>query len=45
MWLLFKSQWVRKKLGGKWGQVSGFFWGKRWVRLHQDAVMWDESWP
>jgi len=44
MWFIYRWQWIRKLIGGKWGHVTGFFWGKRWVRLHPEAVLFDENW-
>lgn len=41
---LYRLQRVRKLIGGKWGHVTGLLWGKRWIRLHNEAVIWDENW-
>lgn len=26
-------QWYRRWRGGKWATVTGWFWGRRWIRL------------
>jgi hypothetical protein len=41
---IYRFQRVRKFLGGKWGQVTGLLFGKKWVRLPKDSPMWDENW-
>lgn len=37
-------RWYRRWRGGKWGRVSGFFWGHRWVKLQPTALLYDENW-
>lgn len=36
--------WYRKWRGGKWGRVTGWLWGKRWVKLSREAVGFEEWW-
>ncbi len=44
MWLIYRWQRVRKFIGGRWGHVTGFLWGKRWVRLSNESLDWHENW-
>lgn len=44
MWMIYRWQRVRKFIGGKWGHVTGFLWGKRWVRLSRESLDWTENW-
>jgi hypothetical protein len=44
MWPIYEWQRVRKLIGGRWGHVTGFLWGKRWVRLSNESLDWDERW-
>ncbi len=38
-------QWWRRLRGGRWGAVTGYFWGKRWVRVTDECVeRIDEDW-
>jgi hypothetical protein len=42
--MIYRFQWIRRAIGGKWGCVTGWFFGKRWVRLPAEALEWDEFW-
>lgn len=42
--MIYHFQWVRRAIGGKWGHATGWFFGKRWVRLSKEAVQWTEFW-
>lgn len=51
LWLLtvvtpLKSmRWYRKLRGGRWSQVTGFVWGKRWIKVPDECVEpVDEDW-
>lgn len=43
--MLSNFQWYRRLRGGRWGRVSGWFWGKSWLRV-TDACVEDceEDW-
>ena len=34
---LAEFRWYRRLWGGKWAQVTGWWWGKRWVRAFVDG--------
>lgn len=37
--------WYRKLRGDRWAKVTGYFYGKRWVRVTDSCVEWvDEDW-
>lgn len=42
--LLYNFQSIRKLLGGKWGKVTAYFFGHRWIRLDPEALEFDEAW-
>ncbi len=38
-------QWYRMLRGGRWAKVTGWLWGKRWVRVSDECVeRVDEDW-
>lgn len=41
---LYQFQRARSFIGGKWGHVTGLLFGKKWVRLGKESLMWDENW-
>jgi hypothetical protein len=32
------GRWYRKLRGGRWAQVTGFFFGKRWVKVPDECI-------
>lgn len=42
--ILSRFQWYRRARGGKWGQATGLWYGKKWHKLSNDALQWDEWW-
>jgi hypothetical protein len=42
MWWLTRFKWYRKWRGGKWGQVTGWWWGRKWIKLPEESLGWDE---
>ena len=44
--MLGNFKWYRRLRGGRWAKVTGWLWGKRWVRVPQECVeRVDEDWP
>ena len=43
MWPIYESRRIRQFIGGRWGYVTGFFWGNRWARLSKDSLEWHEN--
>lgn len=43
--ILNRLQRYRRWHGGKWAQVTGALWGRKWKRLPQESLQWDESYP
>jgi hypothetical protein len=43
-WILPSFRWYRSLRGGYWARVTGFMWGKRWVKL-QNAWCAEEVYP
>lgn len=38
-------RWWRRLRGGRWAQVTGHLWGKRWVRVTDECVeRCEEDW-
>ncbi len=38
-------RWYRRLIGGRWAQVSGLLWNKRWVHISDECVETaDEDW-
>lgn len=42
--MFYEWGWVRRAIGGKWGRVTGWIFGKRWVRLPKESLEWHEFW-
>lgn len=48
--LLTQFKLVRWLIGGRWARVSGYLWGKRWVRVPKTCLEYTEEqysygWP
>lgn len=38
-------RWYRRLRGGRWGRVSGYLWGHRWIHVGPECVeRVDETW-
>jgi hypothetical protein len=42
---LRRFTWYRKLIGGKWGHVTAMFFGKKWIRLPNESLLYDERHP
>lgn len=43
--MLSSFRWYRKLRGGRWAQVTGYMWGKRWIQVSDECVeRVDEDW-